>query len=128
MTVFGLSETLKASSFVRGIRDEAKASDIWVSVGIHELPSEEDKQSETNGVNGHDGDKARQRCYNTQCLISSDGEIASIYRKLHLFDVDIKGGVSVQESGTTLKGSAMPQVTSTPIGKGNALSDGQDHD
>ena len=92
MTVFGLSETLKASSFVRGIRDEAKASDIWVSVGIHELSSEEDKQSETNGVNGHDGDKARERCYNTQCLISSDGEIASIYRKLHLFDVmkDVK--------------------------------------
>ena len=88
-----------------------------MSVGIHELSSEEDKQSETNGVNGHDGDKARERCYNTQCLISSDGEIASIYRKLHLFDV-MKDGMSTQESNTTLKGSAMPKVTDTPIGKG----------
>ena len=96
-----------------------------MSVGIHELPSEEDKQSETNGVNGHDGDKARERCYNTQCLISSDGEIASIYRKLHLFDVHMKDGISTQESNTTLKGSALPKVTDTPIGKGEPSSDMQ---
>jgi predicted amidohydrolase len=36
---------------------------------------------------------------NTSVLIGADGEIAAVYRKIHLFDVDL-GGVSYRESET----------------------------
>lgn len=104
--VYGLSETLERSSFLKGIREEAVASKIWVSVGVHEVPESSDVQ---NGDN--------KRCYNSQCLVTPEGEIASVYRKLHLFDVDFKGSMTISESGTTLKGSVLPDVTETAVGK-----------
>jgi predicted amidohydrolase len=39
------------------------------------------------------------RLANTSALISPDGEIAAVYRKIHMFDVDV-GGVSYRESDT----------------------------
>lgn len=102
--VVSLAETLDSHSFLKGIRQQAQTSSIWVSVGIHELPSKSD-------------DSANKRCYNTQCLVSSDGSLAGIYRKLHLFDVDIKGGLQISESNTTLKGMELPQVHQTPAGR-----------
>ena len=62
-----------------------------------------------------------KRCFNSQCLVSPDGELASVYRKLHLFDVDFKGTMTISESGTTLKGNVLPDVTDTPVGKGEFL-------
>jgi len=41
---------------------------------------------------------------NTSLLISSDGEIAATYRKIHMFDVDV-GGVSYRESAHELAGN-----------------------
>jgi deaminated glutathione amidase len=32
-----------------------------------------------------------QRLYNTSTLIGHDGEIVAVYRKIHLFDVDVEG-------------------------------------
>jgi predicted amidohydrolase len=32
-----------------------------------------------------------QRLYNTSALIGPDGEIVAVYRKIHLFDVDVEG-------------------------------------
>jgi predicted amidohydrolase len=40
-----------------------------------------------------------ERLSNTSALISPDGEIAAVYRKIHMFDVDV-GGVSYRESDT----------------------------
>ena len=48
------------------------------------------------------------RFYNTSTLISPSGEIASVYRKLHLFDVDIPDGAHYRESQTVAPG---PSVT-----------------
>lgn len=42
--------------------------------------------------------------YNTSILISPAGKIAGYYRKLHLFDVRLKGGPSVSESRIFLPG------------------------
>ena len=42
--------------------------------------------------------------FNTSMLIAPDGTLAAKYRKAHLFDVDIPGGVSVQESARMAKG------------------------
>jgi predicted amidohydrolase len=104
--VFGLSETLDDSAFLKGIREEAKSSNIWISVGLHEVPSD------------YQGQQGQKQCYNSQCLVSPDGELASIYRKLHLFDVDFKGSMSISESNTTLKGNKLPDVVETSVGKG----------
>jgi predicted amidohydrolase len=47
------------------------------------------------------------RLHNTSVLISSDGEIEAIYRKIHLFDVDLSasGGGVFSESATFAPGS-----------------------
>ena len=48
----------------------------------------------------------RGRFYNTSALISPSGEIAAVYRKLHLFDVDIPDGAHYRESETVAPGPA----------------------
>lgn len=54
--------------------------------------------------------------YNTSALIGPDGTRIAVYRKIHLFDVDLPGRVTVKESDTKLPG--IETVTaSTPLGK-----------
>lgn len=60
--------------------------------GFHEAPPE-DAQSVDAG-----------RCYNTSVYLDRCGEIAAMYRKIHLFDVDIKDGPNLQESRQTAPG------------------------
>ncbi len=54
------------------------------------------------------GDPAR--CYNTSVLFGPDGERLAIYRKLHLFDVEVPDRVSFRESSTVLPGSEIVVV------------------
>jgi predicted amidohydrolase len=56
-----------------------------------------------------------RRCYNTSLLFGPDGALVATYRKLHLFDVDVPGGVRFQESATTLPGDAVV-TAATPLG------------
>ncbi len=42
--------------------------------------------------------------YNTSVLFAPDGEILAMYRKIHLFDVDLTGNVTSNESATILPG------------------------
>jgi len=48
----------------------------------------------------------RARLSNTSALIAADGEIVAVYRKIHMFDVDV-GGVSYRESDTEEPGEAV---------------------
>ena len=50
------------------------------------------------------------RIYNTTTLIDPSGAIAAVYRKLHLFDVDIPDGAQYRESATVAPGTALPPV------------------
>jgi len=50
------------------------------------------------------------RCYNTSVYLSRDGEIQAMYRKIHLFDVDMADGPSLQESKQTAAGDAAVTV------------------
>ena len=43
------------------------------------------------------------RLFNTSVAIDADGEIAAVYRKIHMFDVDV-GGVRYRESDTEQPG------------------------
>jgi predicted amidohydrolase len=47
----------------------------------------------------------RSCTYNTSCVIGPDGALLARYRKLHLFDVDLPGRVSVRESDTRAPGA-----------------------
>ena len=59
-----------------------------------------------------DGDS---RCYNTSALFGPDGGRIAVYRKIHLFDVDLPGRVTVRESDAKLAGADV--VTgATPLG------------
>lgn len=57
-----------------------------------------------------------RRAYNTSVLISAAGRRVAVYRKLHLFDVRIRGGVSFRESRTVAPGDR-PVVARTPLGR-----------
>ena len=59
-----------------------------------------------------------QRVYNTSALISETGQIAAVYRKIHLFDVDLSesGGGVFRESAFTAPGEEVV-VAETAFGK-----------
>lgn len=44
------------------------------------------------------------RYYNTSVLFGPDGDALARYRKIHLFDIDVTGAVSANESATILPG------------------------
>jgi predicted amidohydrolase len=64
------------------------------------------------------------RCHNTSVLFGADGAVLAVYRKIHLFDVDIPGGVRFAESATCKpgaltggEGSGGLVVADTAVGK-----------
>ncbi|MBI2091082.1 MAG: carbon-nitrogen hydrolase family protein [Deltaproteobacteria bacterium] len=56
------------------------------------------------------------KAYNTSLLYNPQGDIVVRYRKLHLFDVDIAGGVAILESATREPGKEIA-VAETEIGR-----------
>lgn len=44
------------------------------------------------------------RAFNTSPLVDADGAVVAVYRKMHMFDVDV-GGVAYRESAATAAGS-----------------------
>ncbi|GAA6002820.1 hypothetical protein JCM10207_007698 [Rhodosporidiobolus poonsookiae] len=98
-----LAQPLQGGAFVEAMRESARAGKIWVGVGVHEQGTED-------------------KCYNTNLLISPDGNIAQAYRKLHLFDVKHSDSAVLMESNTTIKGEELHDPTPTPIGKVGLLT------
>lgn len=54
-----------------------------------------------------------ERPFNTSLLLTRDGEVAAVYRKIHLFDVDLRAQGSACESLTTTPGG---DVVVAPFG------------
>jgi deaminated glutathione amidase len=63
-----------------------------------------------------DGDR---RARNTSVLVAPDGSVAAVYRKLHMFDVDV-GGVSYRESAATAPGDEV--VVADTLGRRIGMS------
>ncbi|MBW2282270.1 MAG: carbon-nitrogen hydrolase family protein [Deltaproteobacteria bacterium] len=55
------------------------------------------------------------RVYNTSVVVNPDGEVAAVYRKIHLFDVDLPGA-SLQESKGVVAGEDLA-LADTPVGR-----------
>jgi len=55
------------------------------------------------------------RIHNTSVLVAPDGEIEAVYRKIHLFDVDLGEGARFTESATIAPGKDIV-VAQTPFG------------
>ena len=53
--------------------------------------------------------------YNTSALIGPDGARLAVYRKIHLFDIDLPGRVTIKESDVKLAGNEVVS-TPTPLG------------
>lgn len=61
-------------------------------------------------------DEIPGRAYNTSYFFNPDGETIGKYRKIHMFDVDIPGGVSAKESDNNRPGEEIVTVD-TAYGK-----------
>ncbi|KAL2651773.1 hypothetical protein R1flu_019901 [Riccia fluitans] len=77
----------------------ARESGLWLSLGGFQ---------EKGPDPGH--------LYNTHVLLDNLGTIRGVYRKIHLFDVDVPGGPVLKESNSTAAGSDVISVDS-PIGR-----------
>ncbi len=60
--------------------------------------------------------EAPGRCANTSVLFGPDGTRLAVYRKIHLFDVDLAEGVRFTESATVEPGREVV-VAATPLGR-----------
>lgn len=80
-------------------------SDLARRLGIHLLLGSFNERSDEPG-----------RCYNTSVLFGPEGNVLGVYRKIHLFDVDVPGGVRFAESDTCKPGGDVA-VVDTPLGR-----------
>ena len=83
----------------------ARFAGLARELGIHLL---------LGSFNERSGDAAR--CFNTGVLFGPDGDRLAVYRKIHLFDVDVPGGVAFRESETTAAGDEIV-VAATPLAR-----------
>jgi predicted amidohydrolase len=58
------------------------------------------------------------RPYNASVLVEPTGHVVAVYRKVHLFDVDLADGTSLRESAATTAGHdpVVARVRETPLG------------
>ncbi|ONK54892.1 uncharacterized protein A4U43_UnF10000 [Asparagus officinalis] len=77
----------------------ARDSNIWLSLGGFQEKGPDDAH-----------------LYNTHVLVDNYGNIKNIYRKIHLFDVDVPGNMTYKESDFTTAGTDIVAEDS-PIGR-----------
>lgn len=96
-----LTHSPECSQFVEGIQEAARTNQVHINVGVHELPLQANSK----------------RISNTSLWIDEQGSIVQRYRKLHLFDVDIKNGPIIKESDSTEPGKDIVEPFDSPAGK-----------
>jgi predicted amidohydrolase len=85
-------------------RGLARDNNIWLSLGGFQ---EKVEPADEN---------AQPRLHNTHVIVDNSGSIRAVYRKLHLFDVDIVNGPKLLESSFTSPGSRVV-LCESPVGK-----------
>lgn len=74
-----LAQSTDCGEFISALQNSAKQENMHINVGIHEMASE-------------------HRLKNCLVWIDNKGTVTQNYQKIHLFDVDIKGGPILKES------------------------------
>lgn len=87
-----------------------RLSNLAASAGVHLLIGGLAEQRRVDGL------VDKQRCYNTSVLYGPDGAQLAAYRKMHLFDVDVPGGLKIAESDTVAPGSEVV-LAETSLGR-----------
>jgi deaminated glutathione amidase len=66
----------------------------------------------------HEAGPTPDRTFNTSLVFDPAGDLAAVYRKIHLYDVEIRGRVSYQESASVTPGAekVLVEVDGVPIG------------
>ncbi|XP_039136158.1 deaminated glutathione amidase, chloroplastic/cytosolic-like isoform X5 [Dioscorea cayenensis subsp. rotundata] len=77
----------------------ARESNIWLSLGGFQEKGPDDNH-----------------LHNTHVLVDDTGSIKSLYRKIHLFDVDVPGNMVYKESNFTTPGDDIV-VEDSPVGR-----------
>ncbi|GFY42301.1 nitrilase and fragile histidine triad fusion protein NitFhit [Trichonephila inaurata madagascariensis] len=95
-----LSETLDGP-LMSEYKKLAAEQSLWLSLG---------------GFHEKDSVKAPNKVFNAHVLINPSGQITSVYRKVHLFDIDIVG-IRVKESDFTIPGPELCSPVDTDVGK-----------
>lgn len=90
---------------VEHFREIARDGEVWVTLGS--FP---------------EVDPDGERTFNTQVLLTPEGTTAAVYRKIHLFDVDVEGGRSFRESDHVRGGEEL--VTADVAAAGDEISVG----
>ena len=67
-------------------------------------------------VGGSIPEKEDDKIFNTSFIFGRDGKLLGRHRKMHLFDIDVEGGVSFKESDTLTAGNDIT-VIDTEFGK-----------
>ncbi|KAJ5778016.1 hypothetical protein N7520_001262 [Penicillium odoratum] len=93
-----LAKSSDQDDFVSALQKAARLEKIHINVGIHEIASE-------------------QRLKNSLIWINDKGVITQNYQKVHLFDVDIKGGPVLKESTNVQPGKQILPPFETPVGR-----------
>ena len=94
------------------MRAHALENDIWLSLGgFPEIASEPEQHA-----NSGSGSNSHSRVYNSHLIVDNRGQISAVYRKIHLFDVEVPNGPVMLESRYTAPGSKMTMMQGSPIG------------
>lgn len=91
------AEEEKSSTTLDKISELAKKNDVYILAGS--IPEKED-----------------ERLYNTSYLFDKNGNIIAKHRKMHLFDIDVKGKITFKESDVLTAGDNVT-IAETEFGK-----------
>jgi predicted amidohydrolase len=80
------------------------------------IPEREVKGVGTEG-DGNGGGEEKERLYNTSLVFGKKGELLATHRKVHLFDIDIPGGITFKESEVLSPGNKVTIVEFEGLGK-----------
>jgi predicted amidohydrolase len=80
------------------------------------IPEREVKGVGTEG-DGNGGGEEKERLYNTSLVFGKKGELLATHRKVHLFDIDIPGGITFKESEVLSPGNKVTIVEFEGFGK-----------
>lgn len=67
-------------------------------------------------VQNQQGPADDNRLYNSHVLVDDSGSIVAVYRKVHLFDIDVKDGPKLKESDVCIPGGQIVPPINTPVG------------